>query len=132
MSRGKSFLERSAGVAGSVVVLSLSASSLAYGQDASAPAGPMGPLSGFIPFLLIIVLFYFLLILPQQRRQKKLRTMLEALKKDDKIVTTGGIYGTVKSLSKDSVTLEVAKGLTMKLRRDAVGELRTGDDEDTK
>ncbi len=117
----------SAGLAGWLSVVSL-----AYGQDAAAPAGPMGPLSGFIPFLLIIVLFYFLLILPQQRRQKKLRTMLEALKKDDKIVTTGGIYGTVKSLSKDAVTLEVAKGVTMKLRRDAVAELRTGDDEDTK
>jgi preprotein translocase subunit YajC len=106
--------------------------SLAYGQEASGPAGPMGPLSGFIPFLLIIVLFYFLLILPQQRRQKKVRTMLEALKKDDKVVTTGGIYGTVKSLTKDSVTLEVAKGVTMKMRRDAVAELRAGDDEDTK
>ncbi|MFZ5862113.1 MAG: preprotein translocase subunit YajC [Nitrospirota bacterium] len=104
----------------------------AYAQDASAPAGPLGPLSGFIPFLLIIVLFYFLLILPQQRRTKKLRTMLEALKKDDKIVTTGGIYGTVKSLTKDAVTLEVAKGVAMKVRRDAVAELRTGDDEDTK
>jgi preprotein translocase subunit YajC len=104
----------------------------AYGQDASAPAGPMGPLSGFIPFLLIIVLFYFLLILPQQRRQKKVRTMLEALKKDDKVVTTGGIYGTVKNLTKDSVTLEVAKGVTIKMRRDAVSELRAGDDEDTK
>jgi preprotein translocase subunit YajC len=104
----------------------------AYGQDASGPAGPMGPLSGFIPFLLIIVLFYFLLILPQQRRQKKTRTMLEALKKDDKIVTTGGIFGTVKGLTKDSVTVEVAKGVTMKMRRDAVAELRAGDDEDAK
>jgi len=70
--------------------------SWAWAQD--APAGPLGPLSGFVPFLLIFVLFYLLLILPQQRRQKKHRAMLEALKKNDKVATTGGIYGTVRQL----------------------------------
>jgi preprotein translocase subunit YajC len=124
---GKTAVGAGVGLAGWVA-----AAAPAAGQEAPPGAGPMGPLSGFIPFLLIIVLFYFLLIMPQQRRQKKLRTMLEALKKDDKVVTTGGIYGTVKSLGKDTVTLEVAKGITMKLRRDAVAELRTGDDEDAK
>lgn len=101
-------------------------------QEAAGPSGPLGPLSGFIPFLLIIVLFYVLLILPQQRRQKKVRTMLEALKKDDKIVTTGGLYGVVKSLTKDTVTLEIGKGVSIKIRRDAIAELRSGDDEESK
>lgn len=106
--------------------------SAAEAQEATGPGGPLGPLSGFIPFLLIIILFYVLLILPQQRRQKKQRAMLDALKKDDKVVTTGGVYGMVKSLSKDTVTLEIGKGVSIKVRRDAIAELRSGDEEDTK
>jgi preprotein translocase subunit YajC len=104
----------------------------ASAQEAAGPTGPLGPLAGFIPFLLIIVLFYVLLIMPQQRRQKKVRAMLEALKKDDKIVTTGGLYGVVKSLTKDTVTLEIGKGVSIKVRRDAIAELRSGDDEESK
>jgi preprotein translocase subunit YajC len=104
--------------------------SWAWAQD--APAGPLGPLSGFVPFLLIFVLFYLLLILPQQRRQKKHRAMLEALKKNDKVATTGGIYGTVMSLTKDMVTLEIAPNVRIKIRRDAIADLRTGDDEESK
>ncbi|MEW6683082.1 MAG: preprotein translocase subunit YajC [Nitrospirota bacterium] len=111
---------------------SLMSASVAGAQESAGPGGPLGPLSGFIPFLLIIVLFYVLLIMPQQRRQKKHRAMLEALKKDDKVVTNGGIYGVVKSLSKDTVTLEVGKGVGLKIRRDAIAELRSGDDEETK
>jgi preprotein translocase subunit YajC len=57
--------------------------------------------------------------------------MLDALKKDDKVVTNGGIYGMVKSLTKDTVTLEIGKGVSIKVRRDAIAELRSGDDEDT-
>lgn len=106
--------------------------STAGAQETAGSGGPLGPLSGFIPFLLIIVLFYVLLIMPQQRRQKKHRTMLEALKKDDKVVTNGGIYGVVKSLSKDTVTLEIGKGVGIKIRRDAIAELRSGDVEEAK
>ncbi len=104
-----------------------------WAQDASgAPAGPLGALSGFIPFLLIFVLFYFLLILPQQRKQKKQRALLEALKKNDKVTTSGGIHGTIMSLTKEIVTLEVAPGVRIKMRRDAISDLRTGDDEESK
>ena len=120
-------------VAGALTVHS--AGSEAWAQDASAPAGPFGsfgPLSGFIPFLFIFVLFYFLLILPQQRQKKKHRAMLEALKKNDKVATNGGIYGTVMSVSKEVVTLEIAPGVRVKMRRDAVTDLRTGDDEESK
>ncbi len=123
---------REAGRLAAGVVGSLSIASLAAAQEAAGPGGALGPLSGFIPFLLIIVLFYVLLILPQQRRQKKTRAMLEALKKDDKIVTSGGLYGVVKSVTKDAVTLEVGKGVTIKVRRDAIAELRSGDNEEAK
>jgi len=58
--------------------------------------------------------------------------MLEALKKNDKVATTGGIYGTVMSLTKDMVTLEIAPNVRIKIRRDAIADLRTGDDEESK
>lgn len=107
---------------------------VAWAQDAApAPSGGLlGPLSGFIPFLLIFVLFYFLLILPQQRRQKKHRAMLEALKKNDKVVTSGGLFGSVAALTKDVVTIEIAPNVRVKLRRDAITDLRTSDDEEEK
>jgi len=102
--------------------------SAAWAQG-STPAGGASTLISFVPFILIFVIFYFLLILPQQKRQKKLRTMLEALKKGDKIVTTGGIWGTVTNLGKDTVTLQISDATKIKVQRDHIARLRT-DDED--
>ena len=61
----------------------------------------------FAPVLLIFGVFYFLLILPQQRRQKKWQQMLAELKTGDKVVTSGGLKGTIFSMKDDSVTLRV-------------------------
>ena len=102
--------------------------SVAWAQG-SAPAGGTSTLISFVPFILIFVIFYFLLILPQQKRQKKMRAMLEALKKGDKVVTTGGIWGTVTNLGKDTVTLQVSDATKIKVQRDHISRLRT-DDED--
>jgi preprotein translocase subunit YajC len=131
MMRAVPTVPRAAVAVGIALAMGL-AGSEAWAQDATPSAGPLGPLSGFIPFLLIFVLFYFLLILPQQRKQKKHRATLEALKKNDKVATNGGIYGTVMSLSKDVVTLEIAPNVRIKIRRDAIADLRTGDDEESK
>jgi preprotein translocase subunit YajC len=73
-------------------------------------AAQMGGGSGlalFAPVLLIFGVFYFLLILPQQRRQKKWQQMLAELKTGDKVVTSGGLKGTIFSMKDDSVTLRV-------------------------
>jgi preprotein translocase subunit YajC len=64
-------------------------------------------LLGLAPLLFIFAIFYFLLILPQQRKQKKWQAMLTELKNGDKIVTTGGLRGTIISLKDDAVTLRV-------------------------
>ena len=64
-------------------------------------------LLGLAPLLFIFAIFYFLLILPQQRKQKKWQAMLSELKTGDKIVTTGGLRGTIISLKDDAVTLRV-------------------------
>jgi len=105
-------------------------STIVWAQDAGGPpaaapsAGPGGMVVSFLPFVLIFVVFYFLLILPQQRKQKKHKGMLEALKKGDRVLTTGGLLGTVAALNKDVVTIQVADNVRVKVRREYVAELR--------
>ena len=89
----------------------------------------MGSLLSLVPFVLIFVIFYFLLILPQQRRQKQQKTMLEALKKGDKIVTASGIWGTIANLGKDTVTLQIADNTKIKIQREHIARIR-GDEDD--
>lgn len=84
-----------------------------------AQAAPSG-LMTFIPLILIMVIFYFLLILPAQRRQKKTQQMLQALKNGDKVITNGGIYGTVVGLEDDTVQLRIADQVKIKLSRSAI------------
>jgi preprotein translocase subunit YajC len=69
--------------------------------------GSSSPLVTFIPLLLVFVLFYFLIIVPQRKRQKALETMLDNLKSGDKVVTNGGIYGTVVSIRDDKRTMQL-------------------------
>lgn len=104
---------------------------IVWAQDTGAApaAGPGGLLVSFLPFLLIFIIFYFLLILPQQRKQKKHKAMLEALKKGDRVLTTGGVLGTVAAIHKDVVTLQVADNVRLKIRRDYVAELQTEQEE---
>jgi len=89
----------------------------------------MGSLMSLVPFVLIFVIFYFLLILPQQKRQKQQKTMMEALKKGDKIVTASGIWGTIANLGKDTVTLQIADNTKIKIQREHIARIR-GDEDD--
>lgn len=104
--------------------------SLAWAQDAGAPggpqgAGPAGMLVSFLPFLLIFVAFYFLLILPQQRRQKKHKAMLEALKKGDRVMTTGGLLGSVAGIQNNIVTVQFSDNVRVKIRKEYIQELQS-------
>jgi preprotein translocase subunit YajC len=67
----------------------------------------LGSWMGIVPLIFIFAVFYFLLILPQQRRQKKWQAMLDTLKTGDKVVTSGGLRGTIFAMKDDSVTLRV-------------------------
>ena len=78
----------------------------------------------FLPLILIMVIFYFLMILPAQRRQKKVSEMLKALKTGDKIITNGGIYGTIVGLEDEAVQLRVAEQVRMKVARSAIAGLQ--------
>ena len=78
------------------------------GVIAQAP-GPQSanPVLAFLPLILMFVIFYFLLIRPQQKRQKEHQQMLRELKKGDRIITSGGLIGTVVGLKDDEVVLRV-------------------------
>ncbi|MFQ5991532.1 MAG: preprotein translocase subunit YajC [Nitrospiraceae bacterium] len=103
--------------------------SLAWAQDATGGGGPAGTLLSLVPFVLIFVLFYFLLILPQRKRQKQLKTMLDALKKGDKVVTSGGIWGTITNMGKDTVTLQISDSTKVRIQREHIARLRSGEEE---
>ena len=65
------------------------------------------PFVTLVPLLLVFVLFYFLIIVPQRKRQRAIDTMLENLKSGDKVVTNGGIYGTIVSIRDDKRTMQL-------------------------
>ncbi|MFM8552368.1 MAG: preprotein translocase subunit YajC [Nitrospiraceae bacterium] len=104
--------------------------SVAWAQGAhGGGAGAGTSLLSLVPFVLIFIVFYFLLILPQQKRQKKLKEMLEALKKGDKVVTSGGIWGTVTNLGKDTVTLQISDNTKIKVQRESISRLRVEEED---
>ena len=97
--------------------------------------GDMGALGSFLPLILIFVVFYFLLIRPQQKKQKAHREMLSALHRGDRIVTAGGLVGTItKILSETEITVEISEGVKVRVMRGMVSdviartEARTADD----
>ncbi|MBM9603511.1 preprotein translocase subunit YajC [Desulfopila inferna] len=89
---------------------------------AAAPgAGGAGGFASFLPLILIFVVFYFLLIRPQQKQAKQHQKFLSELKSGDKVVTRGGIHGTITGLTDTVITMEIAKDIRVKVSRDAIG-----------
>jgi preprotein translocase subunit YajC len=87
-------------------------------------ASPQGAGLGALLFpILLIVIFYFLLIRPQTKRAKEHKQMVEALKKGDEVVTTGGLLGRVTEVGENFMQLEVAEGIQLKVQKQAVGSL---------
>ena len=78
----------------------------------------------FLPLVLIFVVFYFLLIRPQQKKQKDHRAMLDALRRGDRIVTGGGVFGTVsKVVSPDEVEVDIASGVRVRVLRSTIASV---------
>lgn len=73
-----------------------------------------------IVLAVVIVVFYALMVLPQQRRARDHRTLLAGLKKGDRVMTYGGMFGTVTSLADETVDIEVAKGVVITVARQAI------------
>ena len=81
---------------------------------------PQHPLLFWGMMILIFVVFYFFMIRPQQKKQKELQKQREALKKGDKVITAGGIYGNIKEVQDNAFLIEVAKDVTIKVDKGSV------------
>ena len=86
----------------------------------ASPQGGANPLLGLVPAALILAIFYFILLLPMRRRQKKVQEFLAALKVGDRIVTSGGIHGTVTRVEGQSLQVQVAERVRLEISRNAI------------
>jgi preprotein translocase subunit YajC len=91
---------------------------LAYAMGpAPGGGGSPGGMSVFIPLILMFAVFYFLLIRPQQKKQRTHRDMLKSLKVGDRVVTTGGLYGTIVAGGDTTIKLEIADKVRVEVGR---------------
>ena len=103
----------------------------AQAQGAAEGGGGMGGgIMSFLPFVAIIAIFYFLIIRPQNKKQKETQKMLSALKKGDKIVTIGGIHGTIQTVRESTVIVKVDDGIKLEFSRSAISSVSTVSSED--
>jgi preprotein translocase subunit YajC len=97
----------------------------AFAQTAgAAAAGPQDMILQFLPLILLVVLFYFLMIRPQQRRMKAHQKMVAELKRGDQVVLSSGMLGKVVRVEDKEVGLEIATGVTVKVVRTMISEVR--------
>jgi preprotein translocase subunit YajC len=82
--------------------------------------GPGSPLIQLAPFAMILVVFYFLLVRPQQKKARETQEMLDNLKLNDEVVTTGGVYGRIVKLTDKVLTVEIAPKVQVRIDRPAV------------
>ena len=92
-------------------------------------AGTGAIIGQVLPILAIGLVFYFIVIAPASKQRKKTQEMLSSLKKGDKVITTGGIYGTIQGVEPDAVYLKIAENVKVKVSRSAVSGVVTGDAE---
>jgi preprotein translocase subunit YajC len=93
----------------------------AYAQAAGGAAGAGSAFASFMPLILIFAIMYFLLIRPQQKKMKDLKSMVEALRKGDQVLTQGGIIGKVHRVGDDGVLdVEIADGVKVKVLKHTI------------
>ena len=103
----------------------------AYAQAAgtAAPGGildPSGPLFQLLPILVLVVIFWFLIFRPQQKRAREQKAMLNAIRRGDTVVTTGGIIGKVsKAVDGEDLEVEIAPGVKVKMLRGMITDVRS-------
>jgi preprotein translocase subunit YajC len=95
----------------------------AFAQTAGAP-GAGSAIGSFVPLVLIFFIMYFLLIRPQQKKMKEHRAMVDALRRGDQVVTSGGIVGKVTKVQEDGmVEVEIADGVKVKVVKHTIGQV---------
>ncbi|MDQ7001206.1 MAG: preprotein translocase subunit YajC [Ghiorsea sp.] len=100
--------------------IALLPANLAYAEAASDGGG----FTSLIPLLLIMVIFWVLLIRPQQKRMKEHAEIIKSLKKGDKVITGGGIYGRITNVKDGMAMVEIAEGMIIKVKQDMVSGLQ--------
>ena len=103
---------------------------MAPGQPGAGSGGAGGLLGSVVPLVLIFVVFYFLLIRPQQKRAKEHKSMLENLKRGDKIITSGGIYAVIEAVGTNTATVKIGENVKVKIGKAYIATLRASSDED--
>ncbi|MGE0679822.1 MAG: preprotein translocase subunit YajC [Candidatus Binatia bacterium] len=98
---------------------------LAYAQAGGPATGPH-PVIQFLPLILVFVVFYFLLIRPQQKKSKERQDMIGNLKRNDEVLTTGGLYGKIVEVNEKMVTLEIAPKINVRVDRQHIDALVSG------
>ncbi len=101
----------------------------ALGAPPGGEGGPGGALAGFLPLIIIFVIFYFLLIRPQQKKAKEHKEMVANLKRGDKVITSGGIYGLVEDVGQNTVTLKIGENVKVKFGKAYIAAIRSTADE---
>jgi preprotein translocase subunit YajC len=97
----------------------------AMGAPGGAAGQGGGGFSGLFMMLIIFGIFYFILIRPQQKKMKEHKKMVEQLKRGDKVIISGGVYGTVVSVGTETLKVEIADGVKVKIARSSVGTVLT-------
>jgi preprotein translocase subunit YajC len=82
--------------------------------------------TALVPFILVFVIFYLLIIMPSRKKQKKHQDLVSNLKPGDRIITSGGIYGTVMGVQPDRIELKIAANVKIDITKSAVGAILTG------
>ena len=90
-----------------------------FAMGATAEGG--SPLVQVIPFVLILAIFYFVILLPGKKKQQKVQEFLDNLKENDRVITTGGIYGQIAKISGDKVQLQIADKVRIDVSKAAIG-----------
>lgn len=97
------------------------------GQDGGA-----GVVGNLVLFGSIILIFYFMIIRPQQKRQKERQLMIQSMKKGDKIITAGGIHGTIVGVEDKIILVQIADNVKVKIERSSIGNILKEGDSPTK
>lgn len=92
-----------------------------------AEAAGGSPLGMMVPLLLVLAVFYFIVIMPAKKQQKKKEEMIGALKKGDRIVTSGGIHGSVATVEDDTVLVKVADNVKLRVSKSAIAGSAEGE-----
>lgn len=96
-------------------------------QTTGSSGGTAAFLINFLPIAAIFIVFYFLVIAPQSKQRRKTEEMLKSLKKGDRVVTSGGIYGTIQGVEADVVYLRIAENVKVKVARSAITGVTSGE-----